>query len=67
MLAITVSAQTKTLLDKILEPLNETCNYKMIYHLDKPNRICTNQYYSITSSYTEVHHITTAFQENRFC
>ena len=48
MLAITASAQTKTLLDKILEPLNETCNYKTIYHLDDPNRICTEQYYSIT-------------------
>ena len=48
MLAITASAQSKTLLDKILEPLNETCNYKTIYHLDAPNRICTEQYYSIT-------------------
>ena len=47
MLTITASAQEKTLLDKILEPLNETCNYKQIYH-NGPNRICTEQYYSIT-------------------
>ena len=32
MLAITASAQSKTLLDKILEPLNETYDYKQIYH-----------------------------------
>ena len=44
MLAITASAQTKTLLDNILEAVNETCDYNVIYHLDKPNRICTDQY-----------------------
>ena len=48
MLAITASAQSKTLLDNILEAVNETCDDKIIYHLDEPNRICTNQYYTIT-------------------
>lgn len=55
MLAITASAQTKTLLDKILEPLNETCNYKQIYH-DGPNRICTQQHYDILFNYNIFSH-----------
>ena len=50
MLAITASAQSKTLLDKILEPLNETCNFKLIFH-DGPNRTCTQQHYSILFNY----------------
>ena len=50
MLAITASAQSKTLLDKILEPLNETCNFKLIFH-DGPNRTCTEQHYSILFNY----------------
>lgn len=48
MLAITASAQTKTLLDNILEAVNETCDYKVIYHLGEPARICTDQHYTIT-------------------
>lgn len=48
MLAITASAQSKTLLDNILEAVNETCDDKMIYHLYEPNRICTQQYHTIT-------------------
>ena len=55
MLAITASAQSKTLLDKILEPLNETYDYKQIYH-DGPNRICTQQHYDILFNYNIFSH-----------